>query len=425
MRRPDHPQLALFRYHATTGVRVSLVSLAPATGLVTGLFVFLGPGFVKSLASSLFPAIPGVHTGTLAMTLVLALLAHHNRARILKTTSGWARHLPVSGHDLRRAAVTGLVMSMAPPALGGLLLPWFSAASELTKLAYSVGFLAAVWAASSVLIPGLDRWHRLSRGVSLVLLLSGRPSYLLLAGFLALLSSTRQATLTTSRAAAALERRRPLELTLSHLPRAFDRWRVPLLVCCRSLSWRLAPAWLTSGLPLLFGFAFIHNNDLSPDHVAGSARLAALASVALFFSSCADLLSKRRPPWTFVRSLPWSCRQRALLDAAVLALLSLPLLVLELLVAPAGVVYALALLPWLALRAATATRQARATRLGAGGFALLEGLFVSGWVTLLPVAAAAFVLVTPLAVDWAGAAERQVAASRWLERSHDLESEAV
>jgi len=97
----------------------------------------------------------------------------------------------------------------------------------------------------------------------------------------------------------------------------------------------------------------------------------------------AEARAVRRPAWPWSRSLPWSSARRVGADALILGAHALPLVLLAAWIHPTALV-ALAILPFLAVRAAGAMRRAPERRTGAAGEIVMEGALLAALVALLP-----------------------------------------
>ncbi len=168
-------------------------------------------------------------------------------------------------------------------------------------------------------------------------------------------------------------------------------------------------------VPLMF---FIHNNTLSPFQESVAIRFAGLAAGIVALGVAADSLVTRRPPWPWVRSLPFSSGSRVFFDAAILGATAIPALIaagiLDLKSVPALIVS----LPFCALRAVSAVRIAPGRPTSASGTILLEGGLIAVAVAVWPWAALVFAVLTPLASRAAIRDDQSQDVSRWHELHH-------
>jgi hypothetical protein len=174
-----------------------------------------------------------------------------------------------------------------------------------------------------------------------------------------------------------------------------------------------------SGLVVLLPlFLFLLNNELTSVQQAIALRLAATAGVVFAMAVTADGLVKRRPPWPWVRSLPWPAISRVSLDAALLAAVAAPVFVIASLFNP-GAVWAVAgVLPLLGLRGAAAIRQAPGRLSAASGQLALEGALVAALVALIPWVSLLSLALVPVAARQAAELERCQEIGRWHELHH-------
>ncbi len=408
MREPA-VELALLRFHLSTGVRVALRALVPlATGATAAAVLYGSPGVVLAVVgAALYPACSSPVAALLALVLTGGIASAAAR-RLGAGLSGWARHLPVEASSQRRAATAGVVVAQAPllilvaasglaacanspgtaaPRLAGLVpLAWASALAaqrvERTgaRVAAAVAGLLA-WAGSWWLLP-----------FALVLLVAADWR----AGGLA--APSRQRAFSTCRAVSAT-----------------SLW---LRLAWRALGWRAAASPLAALLVLVPALLFLRNNELTSAQQALALRLSGAVGAVLSMASLADVLARRRPPWPWSRSFPWSALRRVLLDSLLLAAVGAPAVVAAACLRP-GVLPALAAtLPLLALRGAAAMRP-DSGRAGAdsAGF-LAEGAILAGAVALLPALALAMLVAAPIAARWASEREQAEPVGRWDELHH-------
>jgi hypothetical protein len=168
-------------------------------------------------------------------------------------------------------------------------------------------------------------------------------------------------------------------------------------------------------VPVVF---LLRNNELTSVQHSIALRLAAAMGVAVAMATIADGLVKRRPPWPWIRSLPWSASTRVSLDGALLVGLSIPVLV-GAAVIDIGVVWVVAgAVPLIGLRGAAAIRQAPGRLSAASGQLLVEGTIIAILVALLPWISFVFLALIPVGVRHAAELERRREISRWHELHH-------
>jgi hypothetical protein len=162
---------------------------------------------------------------------------------------------------------------------------------------------------------------------------------------------------------------------------------------------------------------FTQNNQLSLWQSRLALRLGGCLAGLAVVSSLVGALMRRRPPWPWIRSLPWSARRRSLHDAALLTLLAAPMAMVPAVADPTVLAAIVATLPLIALRGAAAIRSDRGR--GVGGVQLVaEGVLLALAVALVPQAAALSLVLVPLAIRMAAVAEQRVDIGRWHELHH-------
>jgi hypothetical protein len=140
-------------------------------------------------------------------------------------------------------------------------------------------------------------------------------------------------------------------------------------------------------------------------------------SVAIFLAGTAYQIAVRRPVWPWVRSLPWSAKQRILSDGAFLAVHALPMVLMTAQIDGAGALLVAAAVPLLSLRAAAHVRRIPERRSGPVQL-LAEGFAVAGAGALIPWAALLWLLGLPVVLRAAARTETRQKVTRWLELHH-------
>lgn len=200
------------------------------------------------------------------------------------------------------------------------------------------------------------------------------------------------------------------------------RRRIPIAgpetrITLRAMGWRLPAAGLASALIVVPALLFVTNNQLTMGQERLAIRLAGLLAVVFPAALSAEALSVRRPPWPWSRSLPVSPARRVVMDAAFLASVGLPALVVSCFWLWSAIPV-VASVPFIALRAAAGVRRAPGHQGGASGPMLAEGSIAAMAVGLVPWSALVCVMLTPLALRWAIQAERRHDVSGWHELQH-------
>ncbi|MEJ7813337.1 MAG: hypothetical protein WKG32_23215 [Gemmatimonadaceae bacterium] len=368
--------LPLARYFAASAARVAIRS--SALGLLATFF-WIGlatpnlPYALRELAWSLTSHNGG--PGALALFAALGLgLATQAVRRFRVGLTGWARSLPASGVTVRRAVWAGLLIVQAPLVI--LYLAAVAAVAtasiyhaplapaRLAGFALALGGAAAL--AGAVVCHAL--WRRLAIGA-------------LAAGAILGATSARWAGVIIAVAALALADRivGPVRAPGRSAPTRHVRWPSPRTLAI-TLAWRaLGPTLVTNALgavlPLIAaGFFRANNEDLAPGSAALALRIGAALSLAIYTATLATALAARRPPWRWVRALPWSGAQRVAADAIALGLPGAALVTPVLFVDVASGALTLLHAPAYAYLAAAALRHTNGRPSGATGEALRFGV---------------------------------------------------
>jgi hypothetical protein len=403
------------------GARVAWRLAAPATAGACAVAVFLGPGFIDSVARVLLPPAAGVGLGPAIVALLFLLLAGGLHAR-LRAGGALLRSLPIGTARIHRARILAAALAQAPVALALAVLflatlggaeglgPSASGAGRRDLAATVLGLViapvgAAVATASlsarfAVLAP-------LALGGTAALCAVAGDRRLVVFGAVLVAAGLWLPVRAPTRPPPRDHARRGPGIAGSLVP-------LPWLRSCRALGFRGGAR--TFAAPLLCvaaAAAFTGNNELPAPVTAAAWRLGAAAGVALVLGGFAHGLQSRRSPWAWSRSLPWSSRHRVLADAGLLALPAATVLLLVAAAAPRPVVPAAALLPYLAVRAAGVART-REERL-AGSAALVftvEGCVLAGAGALVWWAPFLTLPLVPFALRNATATERAARVSK-------------
>jgi hypothetical protein len=395
---------ALLLFHFKVGVRVAVRGLTPIfSAFLILVFLQMYPvAFVTNISLSVFAPRPAVVEYVLLGTLSF-LLPAWAAPLLVEGLNGWVRHLPVSAIANRRGLAAALIAVQLPLAV--LL-------SLLGIVAHADG--------RAVLFPAIRLTLLLVAG-AFAAVPSKRQPIAALFSVAAAVSVAGGGWVWISLAVALLAASDLLAGPLRDSPPA-RAWRPggPLLsarIAMRALGPAIAGPYLVSLVPIGAALLFSMNNAPPPGIAAGVVRFGGALSLTLLVSGLADRLLVRRPVWPWVRSLPWSAANRILAEAALLAALGLPVLLLSGALNPGAALRIAAVVPVLALRGASFVRQAREWKSGAGGL-LLEGFFISSTVALVDWTWAIWLAATPAAFLAARKAEAGLKATRWVERHH-------
>jgi hypothetical protein len=407
---------SLVRFHWRAGARVSL----RANGIVGAMVVFafgIEDDALRRLHAAILELVARNHGWNVRLELaaICVALAGVAMPRITLGATGWMRTLPASSRANRRAAMVALCGTQAfaiaiavlaaagaavvyrvavdPAKLAGIALMIVSAAGVVLPVERKVGALLSV-AALGLAVPG--RW--VPDAVALVTL-AGADA--------------------TSGGIARFRRVRAYRsLSWDMGPSAIAQW---IRLTVRTLPVATIPACVFS--PVIFiAFAYFivrHNPDLDSATARRTVRICGALALSTLASALGSSVVRRRPAWPWARSLPWSMRDRAIADAALIggASIAIPIALLPL---GWGDALAVALLvPPIAACASAAVRAGAHRQTSAAGEVLLFGvaamILVALWTwTCIPLLGA-----TPLLLALARRRDRRTLLTRFEELHHD------
>jgi hypothetical protein len=408
----------LIRFHLRVGVRVALRTLVPIVAGVVFAAVMYGSVLtvLAPVRAALFPPAASIASALLAVALSGAVAAA-TAPRLATGLSGWIRHLPASGVDHRRALTAGLVVAQAPVlavvVAGGLLSIGDRTSTSLPRL---VGLLPLAWGSTLAVLPIRHRWARLAALVGAAAAWVGSWEALALAAPLLGVAEWTAGPLDPAAPKRYVGRRADRggrwTTAAERPPSAARLW---LVIAWRALRWRMVAGWLVVPTVLVPMWLFLRNNRLESGQDVLAVRLCGVVAAVVAMAVLADGLVRRRPPWPWIRSLPWSAGARVACDAVLLGSVALPVMIAAAAMAPQALLPMIATLPVIALRGSAAMRDGVGRTVGASGPLLLEGLLVAGLVALLPWAAVAVAALTPVGWRVAIERERRQPISRWHE----------
>jgi hypothetical protein len=186
----------------------------------------------------------------------------------------------------------------------------------------------------------------------------------------------------------------------------------------RALRLRPLVLYLLSAPFLGAAQLFIANNNPVPHLAEKMIRFGGALSLVLFCSLIANILASRRPPWPWIRSMPWSARTRIVWDSCFIGLHALPLIILAGAMDPKSVLPLALSLPAMAIYAAYSIRRAGKSMMDTTGRVLLLGSLGSLFLCLLPWSSVCFLALSPLMLYMGAMAEKQQKVSQWLELHH-------
>lgn len=408
--------LPLFRFHLASAARVALRSAVPQVALLVAWVglqpspgVFLGQLAHGVATGNVWPAAP-VLLGVWSL-----VLAGSTARRLTPATGGWHRHLPVTPRQHRLAMLSTCVCGQLPLAVFWLAL-WFGALSQgwEARLIYLGSLALLLPASASLTLPGRGLWT-LPLAIGAWLAAVAVDPWICLMGWLCL--ALREGLETAWR-----NPRRRSRLLGSGLPLG---WTARILG--RALGWRWLAPYPTAALVLASGWLFLRNNELNVQQASVGVRLCGCLAVAVVILQLADQVRLRRPPWSWIRSQPWTARRRVLEDASWLAVSCFPVVLASFWIgAGEASLASWTLLPtcaYLAIRASGSLwrRRPGASRLGAAIY--VETALVVAWCAVSSWAALGLCTLLLPAWSWAATAEQRFKVSRFRERHHHLQGE--
>lgn len=407
MRNVRHkgPAKPVFLFHLHVGTRLALRIFIPVISIFFALYYLLRPELFNSLMALLLDG--GFLLSGIATTLFCLAIAGFASRRVCLGLNGWIRHLPTEGTTHRRMAGIAIFISQIPiliimaglaivaarlygvsvaPYLVGLPLAGLSCGlcvlqAQKKHIARPMLFFASICLAS-------NNWTIL--GVGIVVLI----------------------------AADALSGPLVFKKKRTRFRNPFKGALLVAVINWRALRLRPLVPYLLS-LPLL-GAAqlFIANNNPTPQLAEQMIRFGGALSLVLFCSIFANMLASRRPPWPWIRSLPWSAKTRVVWDAAFVSTHALPLVVFVGILNLKTILPLVISLPLFGAYSAYSIRQAAESAMGASGKVLLLGTIGSLLLCLFPLSSLLFLSLTPLVTLEAIKAEKFQKVSRWLELHH-------
>ena len=406
---PTRAAIAQMRFHLGGGVRLALRAGVPLAAVVTvAVGISPDPGAtVVALAEG--AAVAGRSTGVVwLLTAVSLLLAIWAAPRLAHGADGWARHLPISAAAQRRGIQLALVVCQAPATITWIVL-WSVAARHglpVDPMRLATPFLVACACAVAV-TPVRRRSTAIGTGaVALVgaVLDSWSGPFLALAAVV--IGDRIQGPIGRRRRRLAPRR---VEVT--------SALGLQLRIACRALGTTgFLRGWVFAAVPLAAAAAFAAHNPESPR--VGAVRFGGALAITVLAADLAHRLARRRPPWGWVRSLPWSALHRVSADAVLFALACIPPIVAVAAIRPAAALPLAATVPLIALAAADAARTPPAGHGGAWAPVLGLGTFVALWLGVLSATAMlALLLAIPKLLE-AARGERAHKVAAWEPRHH-------
>jgi hypothetical protein len=396
---------AVFRFHLHVGTRLALRVFIPVISIFFALYYLLRPELFHSLMVQILDG--GFLLSGTATTFICLIFAGFASRRICLGLNGWIRHLPSEGKVNRRMAVIGIAIAQIPMlfVLAGLAavaiklykvaavpfvtgLPFVAVSCGLCVLPVERKLVTRILAVIASLAFSSNNWGLLVAGIALLAVADG--------------------------IAGSLVKRKKR----SRFHRVFKGKFLTATINWRALRLRPLVPFLLS-LPLL-GAAqlFIANNHPSPLLAEQVIRFNGALALVLFCSLFLNTLASRRPPWPWIRSLPWTAKTRIVGDVCFIGLHAIPLVFLTGAMNLKSMLPVAISLPLLAAYSAHSIRLTTESALGAVGKILLLGTFASLILCLIPWSSVCLLGLTPLVLKKAIKAEKNQKVSQWLELHH-------
>lgn len=396
---------AFFIFHLHVGTRLALRIFMPAAAIFFALYYVLRPELFLSLMAALLNG--GFLLSGTFTTLIFLIMAGFASRRVCHGLNGWIRHLPAAGSIHRRMAGIAIFTAQIPLLIIIAGLAYMS--SKLFRIPVApyllglpfVGLVCAVF-----VMPVKRKTLSSSSAILAGILLSANNWGLLTPGILLLLAADVLSG--------------PLTPTKKS-PKFYKPFKGIFLVTVislRALRLRIVIPYVLA-LPFL-GAAqlFIANNNPPPLLAEQVTRFGGTLGVIFFCAILANMLAARRPPWPWIRSLPWSARSRILSDSSFISIFVLPLLVIIGMMNPKSMLpLALSVFSFV-LYSVYSIRQCAESLMGASGKFLLSGTIGALLLCIIPASSLIFLGLVPWILKEAIKAEKNQKVSRWLELHH-------
>jgi len=403
--RHKGPAKAVFLFHLQVGTRLALRIFIPVVSIFFALYYLLRPELFNSLMALILDG--GFLLSGVSTTLFCLIIAGFASHRICLGLNGWIRHLPTGSSIHRRMAGIAIFIAQIPvlTIMAGLA---FIAMKlyKVTVAPFLVGLPLAGLSCGLCVLPAQKKYITRPMMIFTSTCLASNNWSILGVGILLLIASDALS------GPLVFKKKR----TRFHNP--FKGSLLVAVINWRALRLRPLIPYLLS-LPFL-GAAqlFIANNNPAPLLAEQVIRFGGALSLVLFCSIFANMLASRRPPWPWIRSLPWSAKTRIAWDVSFVSVHALPLVVLVGIMNLRVMIPLAVTLPLLGVYSAYSIRRAPESAMGASGKVLLQGTFGSLFLCLFPWSSLFFLALTPLVLIEATKAEKHQKVSRWLELHH-------
>jgi hypothetical protein len=396
---------SFFLFHLHVGTRVSLRIFIPLVGVFFSLYYVLGYEFFLSSMASVLDS--GFLLSGLFTSLVFLSVAKFAARRICLGLGGWIRHLPAENTIQRHMAGIAVFISQIPVLVILAILAFLSSKLyTVSALPYLVGLPLAGLSCSFCVLPVRNKLIASPLAAFSGICFASNDWGLLAAGLILLIVADGVSGPLT------IKRKRT---------RFHNSLGGPLFIA--NINWRALKFRLL--FPYLISFPFIGaarlflvNNDVSSQLAERVIRFGGTLCLTVFCSIFTNMLTSRRPPWPWIRSLPWSARSRVIWDSQFIFFHTLPLALIIGLWNFKASLPLIFVLPFLSLYSAYSIRQAYDSRMGASGKILSLGTLCALLLSLVPMSSFFLLALTPLFLKVAIHSEKHQKVSRWLELHH-------
>ena len=396
---------AFLLFHFKVGTRLALLKLGPVLGFMFAAYFILRPELFNEYFTFL------LHNGSLLpgilFTIILIATSRMSAKRISLGLNGWIGHLPVSSLTNRRLAETAVFIAQIPVILAlGILpaasiliygepvydflsgLPLLGYAAAKASLSTQRNALNKLLSISACILFGSGQWLYLPAGIGLIIL--------------------------TEKVSG------PLTITKKKHGFIFIFRGLMLnwAIVWRAIKFRICFPYLYAFLGIGGILLFLENNQVAADLARRVGIAGGAISITGFLAFFAQHLSAQRPAWPWVRSLPWSSRQRILLDSLFFLTFILPLVFIVFFINWQASFPFAAWLPFACIWSSMCLRISGKSKMGPAGRILSVGFVSSLLITILPFVSLVFLGMVPLLLKHAAAYERNLKVSRWLKFHH-------
>jgi len=396
---------AFFLFHLHVGTRLALRTFIPAVAIFFALYYVLRPELFLSLMAALLDG--GFLLSGISTILLCLIMAGFAARRVCLGLDGWIRHLPAVSSIHRRMAAIAIFTAQIPLLIIMAGLAFISSKLfEVPAAPYLTG-LPFVGLVCGLFVMPVKR-KTLSRPLAVLagIFLSSNNWGLFIPGIFLLLA-------TDALSGPLIQKKKHTKFY-----RPFKRIFLVALINWRALRLRILIPYLLA-MPFL-GAAqlFIANNSPPPLIAEQMIRFGGTIGLVLFCAILANMLAARRPPWPWIRSLPWSAKSRILSDSSFISIFVLPLLIVIGAMNLNSVLPLVLSFPSFVLYSVFSIRQDAESPIGASGKVLLYGAIGALLLCIFPWSSLFFLGLTPLILKEAIKAEKHQKVSRWVELHH-------